>query len=232
MSEENKVAKMTPRKGFRQPKKPTKGDVQKENIKLSQQLAMQVQFMMQQLQNTAQKTMQNDREIDELAKLLCSDAIAEGDTLVEGDKVMIGYKGQIVGEDGELEPPRQEMYAPYTLLDLGQKKFVPGFEEQVIGLTVGTVGEIKVKFPDEYHETLKGKEAVFKIQVFAGWRPTANVIEAEYMEFLKAEQEKKQAELDAKKEAADAEAKAAAAEDEAIKEEIAEQAKEESTSEE
>ena len=51
-------------------------------------------------------------------------------------------------------------------LEIGSETFIPGFEEQLIGMNVNEEKDIKVKFPDEYHsEELKGKDATFKVKV-------------------------------------------------------------------
>lgn len=51
-------------------------------------------------------------------------------------------------------------------LVLGSGSFIPGFEEQLVGATVGQELDVKVTFPEDYHaENLKGKEAVFKVKV-------------------------------------------------------------------
>ena len=49
-------------------------------------------------------------------------------------------------------------------LTIGSGQFIPGFEEQMIGMKIGETKEVNVKFPDEYHaENLKGKDAMFKV---------------------------------------------------------------------
>lgn len=49
-------------------------------------------------------------------------------------------------------------------LTIGSHTFIDTFEDQMIGMNVGEVRDIKVKFPDEYHASaLKGKDAVFKV---------------------------------------------------------------------
>ena len=49
---------------------------------------------------------------------------------------------------------------------MGSNTFIPGFEDQVVGMKIGEERDITVKFPDEYHaEQLKGKEAVFAIKL-------------------------------------------------------------------
>ncbi len=78
----------------------------------------------------------------------------------EGDTVLIDYEGWVGDEkfDGgtaERQP-----------LKLGSGTFIPGFEEQLIGVSTGEDKDVKVTFPEEYHaEDLAGKEAVFKCKV-------------------------------------------------------------------
>ena len=51
-------------------------------------------------------------------------------------------------------------------LEIGSGSFIPGFEEQIIGMKIDEEKDIKVKFPDDYFsEDLKGKEAVFKVKL-------------------------------------------------------------------
>ena len=51
-------------------------------------------------------------------------------------------------------------------LTIGSGQFIPGFEDQLIGASIGDEVEVNVKFPDEYHaEELKGKDAMFKVKV-------------------------------------------------------------------
>lgn len=51
-------------------------------------------------------------------------------------------------------------------LDLGNSNFIPGFAEQIVGKNIGDEFDIKVTFPEEYHdEKLKGQPAVFKIKL-------------------------------------------------------------------
>ena len=50
-------------------------------------------------------------------------------------------------------------------LELGSGHFIPGFEEQMIGMQIGEEKDLNVKFPEEYHaENLKGKDAVFHVK--------------------------------------------------------------------
>ncbi|MBQ9756086.1 MAG: trigger factor, partial [Clostridia bacterium] len=78
----------------------------------------------------------------------------------DGDTVIIDYSGSVDGVkfDGGT--------AEKQTLVIGSKTFIPGFEEQVIGMNIGEDRDINVKFPEEYHaENLKGKDAVFAIKL-------------------------------------------------------------------
>ena len=50
-------------------------------------------------------------------------------------------------------------------LELGSGSFVPGFEEQVIGMKAGEEKDIDITFPEDYHADLAGKAVVFKVKV-------------------------------------------------------------------
>ncbi len=79
---------------------------------------------------------------------------------IDGDSVVIDYSGSVDGvkfEGGTAEK---------QTLVIGSKTFIPGFEEQLIGMNIGEEKDINVKFPEEYHaEELKGKDAVFAIKL-------------------------------------------------------------------
>jgi trigger factor len=77
-----------------------------------------------------------------------------------GDRVNIDYLGTIDGV------PFEGGASENHPLDLGAERFIPGFEEQVVGLAAGEEGDVKVTFPEEYHaKELAGKEAVFHVLV-------------------------------------------------------------------
>ena len=105
-----------------------------------------------------------DEEIEEDIKRLQernSRMIDVTDRAVEnGDSVVIDYSGSVDGVkfDGGT--------AEKQTLVIGSGMFIPGFEEQVIGMNIGDERDINVKFPEEYHaENLKGKDAVFAIKL-------------------------------------------------------------------
>ncbi|MEG0584890.1 MAG: trigger factor [Christensenellaceae bacterium] len=74
-----------------------------------------------------------------------------------GDSVIIDFSGSVDGVkfDGGT--------AQGQTLELGAGRFIPGFEEQVVGMKAGDTKDISVKFPDEYAPELAGKDAVFEI---------------------------------------------------------------------
>jgi trigger factor len=78
----------------------------------------------------------------------------------KGDTTIIDYKG-FVGEhqfDGGTAEGQE--------LEIGSNKFIPGFEEQLIGAKVGDEVKVNVTFPETYHsEELAGKEAIFIVNV-------------------------------------------------------------------
>ena len=74
-----------------------------------------------------------------------------------GDTAVIDFEGFVDGV--AFEGGKGENYS----LELGSNSFIPGFEEQVVGLEAGQEKDIEVSFPEEYHaEELKGKPAMFK----------------------------------------------------------------------
>lgn len=80
----------------------------------------------------------------------------------DGDTVKLDYSGSVDGvkfDGGTAE--NQELV-------IGSKSFIPGFEEQLIGLSIADNKDINVKFPENYHaEELKGKEAIFNVTIHA-----------------------------------------------------------------
>ena len=89
------------------------------------------------------------------ARLVSADRQAE-----DGDTVSLDYAG-FVGEE-QFEGGTAENQT----LVLGSKTFIPGFEEQLIGVAAGEEREVSVTFPEDYHsEKMAGKEAIFKCKV-------------------------------------------------------------------
>ncbi len=79
-----------------------------------------------------------------------------------GDIANIDYEGFVDGV--AFEGGKDEGYD----LELGSGSFIPGFEEQIVGASVGDEIDVKVTFPEEYHAAeLAGKPAVFKVKLNA-----------------------------------------------------------------
>lgn len=103
------------------------------------------------------------KRIEELAEAQASFVTVDEDrALVEGDTALIDFEGSV---DGELfDGGSAENFS----LRLGSGQFIPGFEEQVAGMTKGEEKIIDVTFPEEYgNNELAGKQAQFKVKVNA-----------------------------------------------------------------
>lgn len=76
-----------------------------------------------------------------------------------GDTAVIDFEGFLNGvpfEGGKGENHN---------LELGSNSFVPGFEEQIVGLKAGESKEVAITFPADYHKDLAGKAVVFQVKV-------------------------------------------------------------------
>lgn len=104
-------------------------------------------------EEAVEQNIQSKRE--ELAELALKEEPAE-----EGDTVVIDFEGF---KDGE---PFEGGKAENHSLELGSNSFIPGFEEQLIGVKEGDEKDVTVTFPEDYQqEDLAGEEAVFKVNV-------------------------------------------------------------------
>ena len=81
-------------------------------------------------------------------------------TVDYNDTVNLDYAGTVDGvafEGGT---------AQAQTLTIGSGQFIPGFEEQMVGMAIGEEKDLQVKFPEQYHaENLAGKDAVFHVKV-------------------------------------------------------------------
>ena len=114
-------------------------NVEKEEVKVTKEEVSEA------IEQMRQKYIEN---IDKDGK------VAEGDIAVidfEGFKNGVAFDGG-KGEDYSLK--------------IGSNTFIPGFEEQLIGMEKGEEKDINLTFPEDYHaEDLKGKEVVFKVKI-------------------------------------------------------------------
>ncbi len=88
--------------------------------------------------------------------------VEKDDASQNGDIVNIDFAGSVDGV--KFDGGSAESYD----LELGSGSFIPGFEEQLVGVKAGEKKDVKVTFPEDYHaDELKGKEAVFECTVNA-----------------------------------------------------------------
>ena len=105
-----------------------------------------------------------DKEVDEAIEELRTKAakmVAAKDAIIEkGDFAIIDFAGTVDGKpfsggEGKGYP-----------LEVGSGSFIPGFEDQLIGLKAGEATDVDVTFPEEYFvKELAGKEAIFKVNI-------------------------------------------------------------------
>lgn len=100
-----------------------------------------------------------DAEIDRMAKNVARITTVER-AAQDGDTAVIDFEGFLNGVP--FQGGKGEKYE----LVLGSGSFIPGFEEQVVGMSAGEDKDINVTFPENYHsEDLAGKEVTFKVHV-------------------------------------------------------------------
>lgn len=87
-------------------------------------------------------------------------SLVEGVALAKGHTAIFDFEGSVDGV--AFEGGKAENYS----LEIGSNTFIPGFEEQMVGMLAKEEKTIRVKFPENYQqESLKGKDADFKILV-------------------------------------------------------------------
>ncbi|KRG10383.1 trigger factor [Staphylococcus sp. NAM3COL9] len=97
-----------------------------------------------------------DHQLGHLAEMV----VKEDGAVEDGNTVNIDFDGYVDGE--QFEGGQAEGYD----LEIGSGSFIPGFEEQLVGVKIGEEKDVTVTFPEEYHaEELAGKEATFKAKV-------------------------------------------------------------------
>ncbi len=97
------------------------------------------------------------KEIDNMLEAHADMVVKEDGKVEEGDVVNLDFDGYVDGE--QFEGGQAEGYE----LEIGSGSFIPGFEDQVVGMGVGEEKDVNVTFPEEYHaEELAGKEATFQ----------------------------------------------------------------------
>lgn len=224
MSEEQKNNISQIRKGFRQQRQPTKGEVQQENQTLAvelqnevKQLKMTVQFMgnmlgqlMNQLRNIAP-------EVDALSTLEASVTMPISEAARKGDLVMIDYTGVLLKDDGTADLDENGMEKrfqggsglKFVVRGLGTGQLIPGFEESLEGKKPGDTFEVDTEFPENYgvkdlaKRKVKFLITVHRINRMLPFSPVEKVIreyEGKRAEILKAKSEAAKTEAEKAKE--------------------------------
>ena len=100
------------------------------------------------------------KELEQMANRNSRLISIEDEPVAEKDIAVIDFEGFVDGvpfEGGKAEKHE---------LEIGSKTFIPGFEDQVIGMKIDEEKDINVKFPDEYFsKDLAGKDATFKVKL-------------------------------------------------------------------
>ena len=103
---------------------------------------------------------QVDAKVEEERKKQATEVAVEDRAVAEGDTVNLDYAGTVDGvafAGGTAEG---------QTLKIGSHTFIPGFEEQMVGMNIGEEKDLDVTFPEEYHaKELAGKKAVFHVKV-------------------------------------------------------------------
>ena len=128
-----------------------------------------------------------DADVDEALGNLAENAQdfkdrRKGSKAKDGDQVVMDFVGKVDGE--AFEGGSAEDYP----LVLGSNSFIPGFEEQLVGVKAGEEKDVTVTFPEEYQaEHLAGKEAVFGCTIKEVKEPVAAEINDELAQKFGAE---------------------------------------------
>src|SRR5690606_7595600 len=116
------------------------------------------------LEVSKEDTNVTDEEIEEQLKesqeRMAELTVKEDGQVENGDTAVIDFEGFVDGE--AFEGGAGNDYS----LEIGSNSFIPGFEEQLVGVKAGEQKDVEVTFPEEYHaEELAGKSATFKVTV-------------------------------------------------------------------
>ena len=120
-----------------------------------------------------------EHEMGHLLERFTELAVKDEGKVESGNVAIIDFEGF---KDGEpFDGGKGENYS----LEIGSNTFIPGFEDQVIGMEKGEEKDIVVTFPKDYHaEDLKGKEVTFKVKVHEIKEKQARELDEEFFEDL------------------------------------------------
>lgn len=101
-----------------------------------------------------------EAELTQLQERHAELIVVEDGAIENDDTAVLDFEGFVDNEP--FEGGKSENYS----LQIGSNQFIPGFEEQLVGLKTGDEKDVEVTFPEEYHaENLAGKPAVFKVKI-------------------------------------------------------------------
>lgn len=101
-----------------------------------------------------------DARVEEERNKQATETEVEGRAVIEGDTVNLDYAGTVDGVAFEGGTAKDQT------LKIGSGSFIPGFEEQMVGMNIGEEKDLQVTFPEQYHaKELAGKAAVFHVKV-------------------------------------------------------------------
>ena len=92
----------------------------------------------------------------------------------EGDTIVFDFEGFVDGVP--FEGGKAENYS----LEIGSGMFIPGFEDQLVGMEAETDSEVNVTFPEQYDPKLAGKDATFKVKIHAVREPQLPELDDEF----------------------------------------------------
>jgi len=102
-----------------------------------------------------------DNRLNEIRQMFATmEEVKDDRAAMMGDYVTIDFTGTLDGV------AHLDLKADNYFLELGSKRFIPGFEEQIPGMKNGETLDIKIKFPEDYHEEkFAGKDVIFTVTI-------------------------------------------------------------------
>ncbi len=134
----------------------------------------------------------SEEEVDQAVKEVQSEnatLVPKEGVSAEGDTVVIDFVGEVDGK--EFDGGSASNYE----LELGSHSFIPGFEEQLVGVSAESSLDVNVTFPENYMEDLAGKAAVFHVTVHEIKEKSYPTLDDKFVEGLEMEGVKTVAQL-------------------------------------
>jgi trigger factor len=122
-----------------------------------------------------------DAEVDEALQRIADQNkpfAAKSEGAEKGDRVVISYKGMIGGE------PFEGGTGDDAPVLIGSGTFIPGFEDQLVGIKADENRTLNIKFPDNYHAPLAGKDATFEVTAKSVEAPGTVTIDEDFAKAL------------------------------------------------